>query len=670
MEEIFIERYNLTIERLKEIKKSPNLNKDLDDFFVCAAKRALLVDEIIQKLESDFFETATLDQLKTLNSAMYDEVLEENYDSSYANPTYACKKLGKDLGQILCYVYEGLRKAAMDCFGRNLENALVRIELLIEVYSCFELEHEDVTQYVKDVIYSFERDYSEIFQDALAEARLNPEYDVFTSIVKESDLTTPNYLYRYGKYVGRNELIMSEYLNTLSEQEIKDIASTYVEGYKRGFVATGKDLSIKNVTEFMFNIGFEQIVREAMRQLQAEGLRPVVGAFDIGTIFPNEQYAFDHKMDEALYLDKAYVKRKLESVKNAYDKRKELAAQMAGPAVLEVFGSKPFEPKNKEEALKLSEAQQKISSQFRTDYIRTVYEYIIGDERSFTIMALPVPDFGDDFEEFFKETVRINTLDTEVYGKIQQKIIDALDQAEYVHVTGRGKNKTDIKVSMHQLDDPAKETNFENCLADVNIPLGEVFTSPMLKKTNGVLNVSSVFLRDINFKDLTIVFEDGCVKEYSCSNFDDEEECKRLIKENILNNHETLPIGEFAIGTNTTAYSVSRKYDCIYKLPILIVEKMGPHFAVGDTCYSREEDLDTYNPDGKKIVARENEISALRKTEPQKAYFGCHTDITIPYEELGDIVAVTSEGNEIPIIEQGRFVLEGTEMLNEALDEQ
>ena len=669
MEEIFIERYNLTIERLKEIKKSPNLNKDLDDFFVCAAKRALLVDEIIQKLESDFFETATLDQLKTLNSAMYDEVLEENYDSSYANPTYACNKLGKDLGQILCYVYEGLRKAAMDCFGGNLENALVRIELLIEVYSCFELEHEDVTQYVKDVIYSFERDYSEIFQDALAEARLNPEYDVFTSIVKESNLTTPNYLYRYGKYVGRNELIMSEYLNTLSDKEIKDIASTYVEGYKRGFVATGKDLSIKSVTEFMFNIGFERIVREAMRQLQAEGLRPVVGAFDIGTIFPNEQYAFDHKMDEALYLDKAYVKRKLESVKNAYDKRKELAAQMAGPAVLEVFGSKPFEPKNKEEALKLSEAQQKISSQFRTDYIRTVYEYIIGDERSFTIMALPVPDFGDDFEEFFKETVRINTLDTEVYGKIQQKIIDALDQAEYVHVTGRGKNKTDIKVSMHKLDDPAKETNFENCLADVNIPLGEVFTSPMLKKTNGVLNVSSVFLRDINFKDLTIVFEDGCVKEYSCSNFDDEEECKRLIKENILNNHETLPIGEFAIGTNTTAYSVSRKYNCIYKLPILIVEKMGPHFAVGDTCYSREEDLDTYNPDGKKIVARENEISALRKTEPQKAYFGCHTDITIPYEELGDIVAVTSEGNEIPIIEQGRFVLEGTEMLNEALDE-
>ena len=61
-----------------------------------------------------------------------------------------------------------------------------------------------------------------------------------------------------------------------------------------------------------------------------------------------------------------------------------------------------------------------------------------------------------------------------------------------------------------------------------------------------------------------------------------------------------------------------------------IAEKTGPHFAVGDTCYSHEEDNISYNPDGKAIVARENEVSALRKTDMEKAYFGCHTDITIP----------------------------------------
>ena len=35
-----------------------------------------------------------------------------------------------------------------------------------------------------------------------------------------------------------------------------------------------------------------------------------------------------------------------------------------------------------------------------------------------------------------------------------------------------------------------------------------------------------------------------------------------------------------------------------------------------------------------------------------------------------NIVAVTKDGEEIKIIEQGRFVLEGTELLNEAFKEE
>ena len=49
-------------------------------------------------------------------------------------------------------------------------------------------------------------------------------------------------------------------------------------------------------------------------------------------------------------------------------------------------------------------------------------------------------------------------------------------------------------------------------------------------------------------------------------------------------------------------------------------------------------------------------------------YFGCHTDITIPYEELLDISAYTKDGEKITIIENGRFVLPGTEALNEAFE--
>ena len=202
----------------------------------------------------------------------------------------------------------------------------------------------------------------------------------------------------------------------------------------------------------------------------------------------------------------------------------------------------------------------------------------------------------------------------------------------------------------------------------MNIPLGEVFTSPVLTGTQGILHVKEVYVEDYLFKDLRMVFKDGKVTEFGCGNFpESEEQGKDLVKQVIMRGHSWLPLGEFAIGTNTTAYAMAQKYQIGSKLPILIAEKTGPHFAVGDTCYSFAEDSPMYNPDGKEVIARDNEISLLRKEDMSKAYFSCHTDITVPYSELGDIVAVGKDGSRITLIRQGRFALEGTQGLNEAL---
>ena len=67
-----------------------------------------------------------------------------------------------------------------------------------------------------------------------------------------------------------------------------------------------------------------------------------------------------------------------------------------------------------------------------------------------------------------------------------------------------------------------------------------------------------------------------------------------------------------------------------------------------------------YNPDGKEIIARDNEVSILRREDIGKAYLGCHTDITIPYDELDEICGVTSEdGRRHPIIIRDRKFLSG-----------
>lgn len=667
--DIIFERYEIATSRIREIINEDTVSEPFKSFFCKASEFICKIDDLNSIIKSGEINDFSLDRLKELNKSLFEEIYSENYEESFANPEYAVKTLGEEYGKILCYIYTKNRGMIRNVYMGRLEEVVLQMELFTQIYNYFEDVEQLEYDNVYETVYSYEKDNTEIFTDLMIEDRINPDNKFAVDIVMNSDLNDLRYLYKYGEHVGFNELKMAEFLNSLSQKEIDRLAKVYTEGYRIGFINTGKDISKKGTVDIRYSLGFERIIRSAIFNFKKMGLEPVIYQVGYTTTSPNRQYAYDHRYDDALYLDKAYIKRKLEVSRHAYESRKQLAGKMAGPAVIEIFGETPFEPENKKQAYSLSEEQQKLKSEYITEYQTMVQEYIKGDERSFTIIAFPIPEFGDDFEQMFKETVKINTLDSEIYGKVQQNIIDALDQAEYVKVLGKGDNKTNMKVQMHDLKNPLKETNFENCLADVNIPLGEVFTSPKLKGTEGVLHVSQVYLNDLKYNDLQITFEDGKIKDYTCKNFDTEEENKKFIKQNVMFNHETLPIGEFAIGTNTTAYMVAKKYHVVYKLPILIVEKMGPHFAVGDTCYSFEEDIKTYNPDGKEIVARENEVSALRKTDIKKAYFGCHTDITMPYDELGEITAVRKDGSEITIIKDGRFVLEGTELLNEPLEE-
>ena len=544
-------------------------------------------------------------------------------------------------------------------------NVTITAELFVEIYNYFEDKEGIDKTAIEQAVYWYFHDYSEIFIGDSVRELVDSEEDFLYQIVMNSDLNDLRYLYQYGQHIGKNETGIAAFLNGMSDEEIQAMADTYTEGYRIGFAATGKDLSKKTTAQVRYPIGFERMVRAAVKNLEKLNLKVTMRACSSAA---NKQYDYDHKEDKALYYDKAYVERRLEVMKTSFEEMKKLANGQAGPAVIEVFGEIPFSPETKKEVLKLDEKQQQLSVYDMSMSGQITNQYIIGEERSFTIIAYPVPEIGEKFEEIFAETVKINTLDYTLYQNMQQKIIDVLDQAEKVHITGKNGNKTDLYVSIWPLKDATKESAFENCVADVNIPVGEVFTSPVLKGTTGKLFVSQVYLNELKYLNLEIDFEDGMIRDYTCTNFEKEEECRKYIKENVLMNHETLPMGEFAIGTNTTAYRMARDFDIADKLPILIAEKTGPHFAVGDTCYSHEEDMVTYNPDGKQIVARENDFSKFRSEDMSKAYFNCHTDITIPYDELDKITVIRKDGTTEDIISDGRFVLAGIEELNKPLD--
>ena len=659
------ERFSLVMERIAEIAKETDVPETFDDYFKKTAAFLLQLKSVLEKAEADTLKDASLTECEKRNAVFYDDIKAENYGNSYGNPTYAVEKLGEEYGQILSALYAECRKRITDVYAAKKMNVTITAELFVEIYNYFEDKEGIDKTAIEQAVYWYFHDYSEIFIGDSVRELVDSEEDFLYQIVMNSDLNDLRYLYQYGQHIGKNETGIAAFLNGMSDEEIQAMADTYTEGYRIGFAATGKDLSKKTTAQVRYPIGFERMVRAAVKNLEKLNLKVTMRACSSAA---NKQYDYDHKEDKALYYDKAYVERRLEVMKTSFEEMKKPANGQAGPAVIEVFGEIPFSPETKKEVLKLDEKQQQLSVYDMSMSGQITNQYIIGEERSFTIIAYPVPEIGEKFKEIFAETVKINTLDYTLYQNMQQKIIDVLDQAEKVHITGKNNNKTDLYVSIWPLKDATKESAFENCVADVNIPVGEVFTSPVLKGTTGKLFVSQVYLNELKYLNLEIDFEDGMIRDYTCTNFEKEEECRKYIKENVLMNHETLPMGEFAIGTNTTAYRMARDFDIADKLPILIAEKTGPHFAVGDTCYSHEEDMVTYNPDGKQIVARENDFSKLRSEDMSKAYFNCHTDITIPYDELDKITVIRKDGTTEDIISDGRFVLAGIEELNKPLD--
>lgn len=677
------ERFELVCERIREAAGAPEVQAEYADYFQRTAEFLLLTVKVLRMQQEGALENRSMEDCEALNQELYADLLpgDHGYEKSYANPAYAVKKMGEALGGPLCFLYAECRALIAYAFEGRLADMTVLMELFVEIYTCFCRKEGTDADEIRRILYWHFHDYSELIVAQSIRESVDPKLDFFTGIVQHADLDDLTYLYRYGEYISENEIRTAQYLSGLSKEQIQAMADTFTEGYRIGFEVTNKDLSKKQTVSIHYAIGFERVVRKAIENFNKMGLSSVIfrdavssmgsrghGKRGCYSVAANRQFDYDHRNDSAYYLDKAFVERKLEVLRDAYETYKDLAAVFAGPAVQEVFGEEPFVPVNRPEAAHYNEKQQKLKVYVTNESGQITNRYIKGEERSFTIIAYPLPAIGKDYEKIFAETVKLNTLDYMLYRNMQQRMIDVLDRARQVHICGKGSNQTDLYVSIFHLEQPGRQTAFENCVADVNIPVGEVFTSPVLKGTHGLLHVTGVYLNELYYKDLKLTFTDGMVTDYTCANFDDPAENKRYVRENVLMQHETLPMGEFAIGTNTTAYRMARDYQIAERLPILIAEKTGPHFAVGDTCYSHAEDTKVFNPDGKEIMAKDNERSVLRKKDASKAYFNCHTDITIPYDELDMITAIAADGSAVDVIRDGKFVVPGTEELNAPLE--
>ncbi len=560
--ESVLERYELSLERIRQIKDEQAVTEPFRDYFAGVSGFISRIGDLAEKLNrngvSKYIHSFSLEELAEENKSFYADILPDHYEESYANPAYAVKKLGEEYGPLLAFLYTEIRGQIVYAFESRLWNITVLNETFIEIYNLFE-EGIPKAQEVKDVLYWFVSDYADQTVSYRTRESLDPSLSFAADIITGEDLSDLRYLYQFGEYISDTELQIAGFLNSLPQETIDKMADTYTEGFSKGFEVMGRDLSIKKTVSIRYELGFERMLKKAISNFKEMGkdviiLRAAVESinrnpnrklgfygirYELGFermlkkaisnfkemgkdviilraavesinrnpnrklgfygTSPNKQYEYDHRYDSAIYMGTALKERKLSVIKSALEEYKDLARLNAGPAVVETFGEAGFTPINKKEALLLSRHQEEVNIAYSNEYMQILDQYQPGEETSFTIIAFPKPEIGNQFPEIFQEIIKINTLDYELYRDMQQVIIDALDKAEYVTVKGRGNNRTDIRVHLHTLTDPASQTNFENCVADVNSPVGEVFTSPLLSGTDGELFVENVYIGDIQF---------------------------------------------------------------------------------------------------------------------------------------------------------------------------
>ena len=312
------ERYELVKERIQAMASEDSVNSKYKEYFDSLTKFILYN---IDLYENNCYRDASMEKLQEVNENLYSD-LSEKYDICVGNPDYMDKIDAGDVAPYLLYLYGRIRNITEYVYKGKSEEITVLMELFAQVYNIFEDEEVSVSS-LKEAIYYFAYDYADVFAFNRVKEITDVENKFYINIVMESDLDDLRYLYQYGRYISDNELKIAEYLNSLSQDEIDSIARTYTEGYRKGFIAGKKDLSIKDRVSIGYAIGFERVVKSAISQFDAMGVKPVMRTIAVSSTAANKQYSFDHKFDQAVYFDKAYSDRELAVMKTAFEEFKE-----------------------------------------------------------------------------------------------------------------------------------------------------------------------------------------------------------------------------------------------------------------------------------------------------------------------------------------------------------
>ena len=170
--------------------------------------------------------------------------------------------------------------------------------------------------------------------------------------------------------------------------------------------------------------------------------------------------------------------------------------------------------------------------------LQQVHSEIRVRKTKWVVMRWPTPSMAQQarmsteaFEDFYFE---VCTVDYEQMERDMAPLVDRMTKTNDVRITGPG---TDLSFSIRDIP-------VVGCSGEMNLPDGEVFTSPVRDSVRGTLavNTSSLFLGTV-YENIKLRFKDGKIVEAQANH---QDKINRVLDSDEGGRY----IGEFAIGFN------------------------------------------------------------------------------------------------------------------------
>ena len=287
MDEWVMERYELARERIGEILEEKTVAEPYRDFFI---KEAAFLKKVAAVMDHEQEREAwSLGEHQKLNHELYEDVLPENYENSYGNPAYAQKMLG-EYGRDFTFLYTELHGTIAYAFEKKIWDLTVGFELFLEIYSAFSQEEIPSEKQVREILVSYVNDYCQDMVEERIREAIDAKDNFAVNIIMDSDLQDVRYLYRFGEFISDDQLQTAEFLNSLSQNEIDEMARTYTEGYRIGFITGRKDITKKKTVNIRYHLGFERMVKAAILQFKEMGLETVIYRHSLHAVNRRNQF--------------------------------------------------------------------------------------------------------------------------------------------------------------------------------------------------------------------------------------------------------------------------------------------------------------------------------------------------------------------------------------------